>query len=104
MLFIVLGSSKLKLECCLSERLLYKKYRPQLNGKNAEFFEQYVHSIVTPIHPCTPLVCLCDCSKCDSSGLHLDSRNSSWSIARLKECLRRKRGQKSVAVQESRVS
>ena len=37
------------------------------------------------------LVSLMDCSDCDSSGL--DSPNSSWSIARLKEYLRRKRGQ-----------
>ena len=36
------------------------------------------------------LRCLCDCSKCDSSGFDLDSRNSSWSIARLKEYLRKK--------------
>ena len=37
------------------------------------------------------LVSVMDCSDCDSSGL--DSPNSSWSIARLKENLRRKRGQ-----------
>ena len=35
------------------------------------------------------LVSVMDCSDCDSSGL--DSPNSSWSIARLKEYLRRKK-------------
>ena len=38
------------------------------------------------------LRCLCDCSECDPSGLGLDSWNSSWIIARLKEYLKRKRG------------
>ena len=38
------------------------------------------------------LWCLCDCSTCDSSGLDLDFRNSSWSIVGLKEDMRRKRG------------
>ena len=35
------------------------------------------------------LVFVMDCSDCDSSGL--DSPNSSWSIARLKQYLRRKK-------------
>ena len=35
------------------------------------------------------VVSVMDCSDCDSSGL--DSPNSSWSIARLKEYLRRKK-------------
>ena len=38
------------------------------------------------------LRCLCDCSEWDPSGLGLDSWNSSWIIARLKEYLKRKRG------------
>ena len=36
------------------------------------------------------LVSVSDCSECDSSGL--DKPNSSWSIGRLKEYLRKKRG------------
>ena len=50
-----------------------------------------IHRHLLPVHAAY-LRCLCDCSKCDSSGFDLDSRNSSWSIARLKEYLRKKRG------------
>ena len=49
-----------------------------------------VHTSSPPTVHTAYLRCLCDCSKCDSSGFDLDSRNSSWSIARLKEYLRKK--------------
>ena len=63
-----------------------------------------VHTSSPPTVHTAYLRCLCDCSKCDSSGFDLDSRNSSWSIARLKEYLRKKRGHSRFAVQESRAS
>ena len=49
-----------------------------------------VHTSSPPTVHTAYLRCLCDCSKCDSSGFNLDSRNSSWSIARPKEYLRKK--------------
>ena len=49
-----------------------------------------VHTSSSPTVHTAYLRCLCDCSKCDSSGFDLDSRSSSWSIARLKEYLRKK--------------
>ena len=49
-----------------------------------------VHTSSPPTVHTAYLRCLCDCSKCDSSGFDLDYRNSSWSIARLKEYLRKK--------------
>ena len=50
-----------------------------------------VHTSSPPTAHGAYIRCLCDCSKCDSSGFDLDSRNSSWSIARLKEYLRKKK-------------
>ena len=51
-----------------------------------------VHTSSPPTVHAAYLRCLCDCSKCDSSGFDLDSRNSSWSISRLKKVLEKKRG------------
>ena len=50
-----------------------------------------VHTSSPPTVHTAYLRCLCDCStECDSSGFDLDFRNSSWSIARLKDYLRYK--------------
>ena len=51
-----------------------------------------VHTSSPPTVHAAYLRCLLDGSKCDSSGFDLNSRNSSWSIACLKEYLRKKRG------------
>ena len=69
--------------------------RPRAFTKNAIFVLQNVlngsvHTSSPPTVHTAYLRFLCD--KCDCSSLDLDSWNSSWSIARLKEYLRRKRG------------
>ena len=70
-----------------------KKIGHSWTARKPSFVSGKCPYIVTSHSTCTrrvPPAGLCDCSKCDSSGFDLDSRNSSWSIARLKENLRKK--------------
>ena len=100
-LMMALTPKRLFLSLCISISLL----RLYTFFSRSHFFFGSVYSLwkesrvswVVSVHTSSPptvhaayLRCLCDCSKCDSSGFALDSRNSSWSIARLKEYLRKK--------------